>query len=115
MKYFVTDEQRVGTCYHEFYKGKWDEKTFWKNDSICLHDDILYRVSVFEEAIVAVLPTYNPFGETEVYPAQWEEIGRIIRQKDNEDNKEAIELYSEADAWVQAVFSSFECFTILGM
>ena len=63
-------------------------------------------------AILVVLPTYDPFGGTEVYPAQWEEIGRIVRQK---DNKEAIELYSEADAWVQAVFSSFGCFTILGI
>jgi hypothetical protein len=29
MKYFVTNKERQGTCYHEFYKGKWDEKTFW--------------------------------------------------------------------------------------
>ena len=112
MKYFVTDEQREGTCYHEFYKGKWDEKTFWKKDSLSLHDDILFRIDEFEKAIVRVIPGYDPFGETEVYPAQWEEIGRIIRKK---DNIEAIELYLEADTWAQDVFSSFECFTILGI
>nr|WP_288625771.1 hypothetical protein [uncultured Roseburia sp.] len=28
MKYFVTDRERDGTCYHEFYKGRWDGKTF---------------------------------------------------------------------------------------
>lgn len=33
MKYFVTDRERDGTCYHEFYKGRWDGKTFWKEDS----------------------------------------------------------------------------------
>ena len=112
MKYFVTDEQREGTWYHEFYKGKWDEETFWKKDSLSLHDDVLIRIDEFEKAIVRVIPSYDPLGETEVYPVQWEEIGRIIRLK---DNKEAIELYLEADAWAQDVFSSFECFTILGI
>lgn len=112
MKYFVKDEQREGTCYHEFYKGKWDGKTFWKNDSICLHDDILCRVSAFEEALAAVLPAYNPFGETDVYPTQWEEIGRMIREKDNE---EAVAVYLEADAWAREAFSAFGCFTILGI
>ena len=39
MKYFVKNSERESTCYHEFYKGKWDEKTFWKEDSLLLHDD----------------------------------------------------------------------------
>jgi hypothetical protein len=33
MKYFVRNSEKVGTCYHEFYKGHWDEETFWKEDS----------------------------------------------------------------------------------
>ena len=39
MKYFIFNNQRDGGSYHEFYKGKWDKKTFWKADSILLHDD----------------------------------------------------------------------------
>lgn len=34
MKYFCSVNNRAGTCYHEFYRGKWDDKTFWKSDSI---------------------------------------------------------------------------------
>jgi len=32
MKYFCYVSDRVGTCYHEFYKGKWDGKNREKND-----------------------------------------------------------------------------------
>ena len=112
MKYFVTDEHREGTCYYEFYKGKWDEETFWKKDSIFLHDDVMFEMTNFEEAIIMVIPSYNPFSETEVYPIQWEQVGRVLRQK---QNSEAMELYLEANDWVQDVFSTFECFTILGL
>lgn len=28
LKCFVRYIERDGTCYHEFYKGNWDEKTF---------------------------------------------------------------------------------------
>ena len=112
MKYFVAPAQCEGTCYYEFFKGKWDGKTFWKNDSICLHDNILFAISGFEEAIIAVIPTYDPFGETEVYPEQWSKIGELTKQK--QDTK-AHELYLEADSWVQYVFSSYDCFTILGI
>lgn len=65
MKYFIFDNQRNSSSYHEFYKGKWDEKTFWKSDSILLHDDYLYN-NGFVDAIVEVIPTYDPFGETEI-------------------------------------------------
>ena len=112
VKYFVAEAQRKGSSYYEFYKGKWDEKTFWKNDSIYLHDDVLFTVSGFEEAIIEVIPTYAPFGETEVYPEQWREIGKIVQRK---QEAEAFDLYLEADEWAQSVFSSYECFTILGI
>ena len=45
MKYFVYNNQRDGTCYHEFYKGKWDGKTFWKDDSICIDDNDFYALN----------------------------------------------------------------------
>ena len=43
MKYFVYNNQRDGTCYHEFYKGKWNRWKFWKSDSIFLDDDYLFK------------------------------------------------------------------------
>ena len=58
MKYFCYVSDRVGTCYHEFYKGKWDGKTFWKSDSILLHDDTLEELQLYK-AFTAVLPDYD--------------------------------------------------------
>lgn len=111
MKYFVTNNERESTCYHEFYKGKWDGSTFWKEDSLSLHDDIMIENKGFEDAIRAVIPTYDPCGETEVSFEEWKKIGRIIKQMDECSQ----ELYQEADAWLKDVFKEYECFTILGI
>ena len=46
MKFFCTELERKGTCYHEFQKGKWDGKTFWKTDSLLLHDNIMCEVKL---------------------------------------------------------------------
>ena len=52
MKYFIKDKDRKGTCYYEFYKGKWDGESFWKTDSILLHDDIVFQNEEFIDAIL---------------------------------------------------------------
>ena len=109
MKYFVCNSQRDGTCYHEFYKGKWDGHTFWKADSISLEDDYLFNG--FVDAIASVVPNYDPFGETEISIEEWNEIGKIILTKDNESQ----EIFNEADRWLQKVFEDYTCFTILGI
>ena len=48
MKYFIKYDPSICGCYHEFYKGKWDEHTFWKNDSIFLHDNIMGGIYVLK-------------------------------------------------------------------
>lgn len=111
MKYFVRNSERESTCYHEFYKGKWDGKTFWKDDSLSLHDDIMFKNQGFIDAIVEVIPTYDPFGETEISFEAWYKIGQFIREKDEGSQ----ELYREADIWLSDVFKEYECFTILGI
>jgi len=109
MKYFVYDNERDGTCYHEFYKGTWDGQTFWKADSISLHDDFLFND--FAEAIAEVVPTYDPFNETEISIEEWKEIGKVILTK----NVRAQEIYNEANEWLKDVFKLYNCFTILGI
>ena len=111
MKFFVFDKDRKGTCYHEFYKGKWDEKTFWKTDSISLDDNILCKHPGFVDAIIEIVPDYDPFGETEISLEQWIAIGNAIKQKDCS----SIELYQEANKWLKKVFEEYGCFTILGI
>lgn len=111
MKYFVTDSERQGTCYHEFYKGKWDGITFWKPDSLSLHDDILIECSGLVEAILAVVPSYDPFGNTEISYQEWKEIGHLVEEKREKDK----EVYEEADKWAESVYKAYDCFTILGI
>jgi hypothetical protein len=110
MKYFVYDHQRDGSCYHEFYKGKWDGKTFWKADSISLDDDFLFKG--FIDAIVEVVPSYDPFGVTEISIDEWKKIGEVILTKDIESQV----VYYEANVWLnRQVFTRYNCFTILGI
>lgn len=111
MKYFVTNAERQGTCYHEFYKGKWDGRSFRRDDSICLHDDILGDAGGFAEIIFAVVPTYAPLGVTEISPEQWKQIGKLAEVKGGR----AGELFREADEWAEDVFKIYDCFTILGI
>ena len=111
MKYFVNDGQRESTCYHEFYKGKWDGHTFWKADSILLHDNFLCESKGFVEAIMEVIPTYTSYENIEISFGEWKEIGKIISQKDTVSQ----EVYKEADDWLKDVFETHECFTILGI
>lgn len=110
MNYFCTVSNHVGTCYHEFYKGKWDHKTFWKSDSILLHDDTLEELGLYK-AFAAVLPDYDPYGETQVNQSQWESILDYASQLDTE----AKTALTEAAAWVKDVFENEEVFTILGI
>lgn len=81
LKYFVRNIERDGTCYHEFYKGKWDEKTFWKDDSLFLHDDVMFKNQGFVDAVIDVIPTYDPFGETEITHEIWKKSGRLLKRK----------------------------------
>ena len=112
VKYFILDHQRNGSCYHEFYKGKWDGKTFWKSDSIFLHDDCLFLVDGFVDTIIDVVPYYDPYGETEISIDQWNKMSKIITRKDAKSQ----EVYYEADRWLkEQVFPEHKCFTILGI
>ena len=61
--------RRVVYCY-ELYRGEWDGKTFWWEDSICLDDNIMCKYGS-DELIVEVNPNYDPFCETELDKNQW--------------------------------------------
>ena len=111
MKYFVTDDQRESTAYHEFYKGKWDKETFWSKDSIDLYDDELVNHKGFYNALYQAVPGYDPYEMVEVSAESW----KAVRECIPEDDTESIELYEEADAWAKDVLKEHGCFTILGL
>ena len=111
MKYFVTDSERTRTVYHEFYKGKWDEKTFWAKDSISLHDDILVENPGFYNALKAAVPGYDPCEMIEVSKEAWEKVREYIPK----DDVRSLEIYDEADEWAKEAIAEKGCFTILGL
>lgn len=109
-KYFCRSAERQGTCYHEFQKGKWDEHTFWKEDSLLIHDDVhleLKLYGLFKQA----LPSYDAFGDIEVNKAQWQAIYRMAE----EIGGEAYDAIKEADIWVQECFETEDVFYMLGI
>ena len=110
MKYFVNDNERKNTVYHEFQKGKWNEKTNWKSDSICLSDDMLYSLGV-EELFVDTIPNYNCFGESVIDRSTWNRI----MNKAEKIGGQVYECISEADIWVQQTFQEYDVFTIIGI
>lgn len=110
MKYFCTVSDRVGSCYHEFYIGKWDNKTFWKSDSMLLHDDILNELEIYR-AFAAVIPGYDRYGETQVNQSQWEAILDYASQL----NTQAKIALSEISVWVDQALDNEGMFTILGI
>lgn len=110
LKYFCTEEKREGTCYHEFQKGKWDEHTFWKEDSLLISDDMLAELKLaglFRNAI----PGYDPYGPAEVNKEQWS----VLLELAKESGGACQEALQEADAWAQECFAGEEFFTILGI
>ena len=111
MRYCTEPNERNGGSYHEFYRGKWNETTFWKKDSLLLHDDVLYSIDGFTSAISTVFPDYSPAGEVEISMYQWRQIGELINPKDSD----ARALYDEIDQWAKTAFDRDGCFTILGI
>ena len=112
MNDFVKNHERVGSDYHEFYRGKWDRKSHWSEDSLYLDDDLLCECRVFGNAILSVIPSYDPFGITEVSRGQWDAIGKQLAADGDETG---MAMYREADGWVQNVLAEQDCFTILGI
>ena len=65
----------------------------------------------FVEAIIEVIPTYDPFGEIEISVLEWQEIGTRVLKKDTVFHEQ----YKEANNWLEGVFQKHQCFTILGI
>ncbi len=109
---FITNDERKGTCYHEFAKGKWDEETVWRDDSIYLHDDDLQDCEIFYKALREAVPNYDRYGVAELNRQEWDKVGDIVLKS---TDFHSVKLYLEANKWVQENFKDNEVFSILGI
>ena len=110
LQYFCTEENREGTCYHEFQKGKWDGHTFWKEDSLLISDEILFELEL-GKLFRKSLPGYDPYGPVEVNKEQW----LMLLEAANQAGGAQMEAMQEANEWVQECFAAEGVFTILGI
>lgn len=110
MKYFCTENERIGTCYHEFQKGKFEKMEFWKMDSLLIHDDVHCALGL-GTLIESVIKDYDHFSHTEVTKEQW----KMIYDKAIASGGELKEALSEAKAWVDDTFTEYDVFTMLGL
>ncbi|MDE6501155.1 MAG: ribosomal protein S18-alanine N-acetyltransferase [Ruminococcus sp.] len=110
MKYFIYENQRNSTCYHEWYKGHFDGISFWKSDSLLISEDMHFMLGL-EEIFSMIIPDYDPVGETEVSENQW----IMIMKKASETGGQIYECLKEADSWVTETFKEHNVFTMIGM
>lgn len=108
MKYFCTKAQIEGrgTLWHEFVSGDWDER-FWGEDSLYLSDDLL-TASGLKKLLRGNVEDYNYYGETDVYPEEWERVTQNAKG-------EAADIAAELADWAAAAFEKAGAFKILGI
>ena len=113
MKYCNYNNEREGTAYHEFYKGKWDQDKleFWRDDSIYVHDDMFWENPELQNLFREVIPEYSDVEMTEVTADNWAKIGELAKKAETS----TLDFYGEIDAWAQPVLQEFGLFTILGI
>lgn len=113
MKYFWTEDERKihrTTCCFEFQKGRFDGKTFWKNDSLCLHADIFDKNELFD-IFSKSLNGFNYYGPNEVTADEW----RILLNMSKKLGGVSAEIISELEPWVEENFKTYTVFSILGI
>lgn len=111
MQYFCTADQRKGSCYHEFYRGKWKENDFWNPRSLFLHDDRMLDTGL-AQAFRAVLPAYAYYGVTEVTQSQWLSVREYAKTHLGQAAQNAL---AEIDGWAKDVFIKEGLLSILGI
>ena len=106
-KYFVLNNEREGTFYHEFAFGKC-KNVYWNEKSIYIDDFEMQKIyKIFEDNV----DKYDYFGSTIVDEKSW---NKIIENLDNYsfEIKEAV---YEIQEWVEYSLERYKCFTIIGI
>ncbi len=110
MKYFCKEEDRNGTDYHEFQKGKWYKQTFFDSHSILIRDDVFTDIGL-KALCEKFIPEYDYYSGSVVTEAVWKKMLKEAK-KQGGALEEAL---MEAEAWAKDNFLTEESFSILGI
>ena len=110
MKYCCLNNERQGSCYFEFQKGKQDDWRFWMDDSLYLHADIVDELQI-GQLLLQVMPHFHYYGITHISQDQWHEV----KQQSSGMNSKTQTAINEIDEWVQDCFLAESCFTLFGI
>ncbi len=109
MKYCCTNNQRTGSCYFEFQKGKFADK-YWLANSLYLSADIFDSLNLYQ-VFASVVPEFDYYGITEIDKEKWAQIKQIT-EKSGGVVKDVI---TEIDLWVSRFLLTEIVFTVLGI
>lgn len=109
MKFFKILRDIEGSCYHEFYKGRWQDGKYWNAQSIFLHDDELF--AELEELLYYTISDYDPYSNVEVNRKDWDKVVEKAKEKGGK----TYAIIIEANNWAENVFAEHDVFTILGI
>jgi len=110
MKYFCKNQERDGTCYHEWIAGTWDGKTVWQEDSLYIHDDVLLETGL-DALFFETIPRFDGCGITAVTAEDWKKA----RERAEQIGGITAEAFAEAEAWGAAAFARCGAITMLGI
>ena len=99
MKYFITERERDGTWYHEWFKGKHNGETFWNDDSILLSVETMRDIGMYD-FFYDVIPNYDAYENAVIDKDLWENI----KERSKEYSTQIQECIAEAESWVQETF-----------
>jgi len=109
VRYCCDNNQRIGSCYFEFQKGKFDDK-FWLDSSLCISDDTFEDLGLYH-IFTEVIPEFDYYGVTEISKEKWE----LLKLSANKYNTAVQTVIAEIDSWAQATLPDEKIITVLGI
>ncbi|MBQ2887883.1 MAG: hypothetical protein IJE29_03035 [Firmicutes bacterium] len=109
MKYFCTNDERHGSCYHELQIGRWDG-THWRDGSLFIHDDVLTATGL-GKLLTQCLPHYAYYGPTVITVAEWQNICQTAARQGGK----LPAVIAEADIWLRQNLGTADEFMLLGI
>ena len=110
MKYFCRNQERSGSCYHEWIAGKRDDMTTWQEDSLYIHDDVLFETGL-GALLLETIPRFDGCGITAVTAEDWQNA----RERAAKIGGITAEAFAEAEAWAADALARCGAITMLGI